>query len=76
MSKPVKEVVAEIVQEEYLGGIEGLAVLMVNREGEIEIKLGFKSEHAYKVITAMRVLEYNLLKDITENAATKPKERE
>jgi len=76
MSKPVQEVISDLVQANYIGDVQGLAVVFINKDGQVEINIGFHNKFAYTIISGLEILKFRMLTDIIDNAVIQPKQRD
>ena len=66
--KSVEEVIKNLVLAHADGEIKSIAAVCVNSNGEPELHIGLSHFDAYRIITGLEILKFNLINEMLSKA--------
>lgn len=72
----VDDIIRQLVLAHADGELQAIAVVMVNNEGEPEIKYAINHGCAYAISFGCDIIKAGIIGDVIRNAGTKGKDRE
>lgn len=75
-SRTVHDVMEELTNQHYLGGISSIVSVTINSHNELELRLALNRANTYALISGLELLKQKLVNDLIENAAVAPRRRD